>query len=64
MDFGTHGLWVLKHPLWILGIIKEFPQTLCILSLRVFFLSFFLFFLVLGFELRAYTLSHSTSPFL
>jgi hypothetical protein len=25
---------------------------------------FFFFFLVLGFELRAYTLSHSTSPFL
>jgi hypothetical protein len=25
--------------------------------------SFFFFFVVLGFELRAYTLSHSTSPF-
>jgi hypothetical protein len=26
--------------------------------------NFFFFFAVLGFELRAYTLSHSTSPFL
>jgi hypothetical protein len=25
---------------------------------------FFFFFVVLGFELRAYTLNHSTSPFL
>jgi hypothetical protein len=27
-------------------------------------MTFFFFFVVLGFELRAYTLSHSTSPFL
>jgi hypothetical protein len=29
-----------------------------------FFLFWFFFFFVLGLELRAYTLSHSTSPFL
>jgi hypothetical protein len=29
----------------------------------LFFLSCFCFFAVLGFELRAFTLSHSTSPF-
>jgi hypothetical protein len=32
--------------------------------LTVFLFCFVLFFMVLGFELRAYTLSHSTSPFL
>jgi hypothetical protein len=35
--------------------------SLVSLSLSLFF---FFFFPVLGFELRAYTLSHSTSPFL
>jgi hypothetical protein len=30
---------------------------------KLFFLSFFFFFSVPGLELRAYTLSHSTSPF-
>jgi hypothetical protein len=37
-----------------------------LVSLSLSFLSFFLFFILvaLGFELRAYMLSHSTSPFL
>jgi hypothetical protein len=33
-------------------------------SFLLSFFSFFFFFAILGFELRAYTLSHSTSPFL
>jgi hypothetical protein len=40
---------------------SSLPRTLCwALSKHIFS---FLFFAVLGFELRAYTLSYSTSPF-
>jgi hypothetical protein len=31
--------------------------------LSKYFIEYFILFAVLGFELRAYTLSHSTSPF-
>jgi hypothetical protein len=50
---NSHFLQDLTKPY----LCKETPKI-------TFFLSFFFFFIViLGFELRAYTLSHSTSPF-
>jgi hypothetical protein len=57
----------MKLPCFLLMVSEFYPtllfSALCGLvgTLFIYFL-FYFFFVVLGFELRAYTLSHATSP--
>jgi hypothetical protein len=53
-------LWSPEQAMRALLVLKQMPQQS---KLNCIYLLFIYLFMVLGFELRTYTLSHCTSPF-